>query len=224
MLRIAVTHSVHSDVRAYMHAVERAGMVPVSNPASLDGLSGLMLCGGVDMDPAHYFEAPHPATQEPDHKRDHLELRLFRRAFEQDLPVLGICRGLQLINVALGGSLVQHLGDNNPHRRPDAPRDVVHHVDIAENSSLALIYNRRRHGVNSRHHQAVKVVGDGLAVTARSDDGVVEAIERPDRRFCLAVQWHPEDRVDAAEGDTPLFEAFATAVRQSALRGGVGGL
>jgi len=162
---------------------------------------GLMLLGGGDVDPALYGETPHEKTEIVPAPRDAYEIALVKAAIARDLPIFAICRGIQLLNVALGGSLVQdiptqvlqHL-DHNP---PGAPSMIGHYVEVTPGTTLAELVEAEleRDGfcaVNSRHHQALKRVADGLRVTASSVDGVIEAVERPGSRFCVAVQWHPE--------------------------------
>jgi putative glutamine amidotransferase len=162
---------------------------------------GLMLLGGHDVDPALYGEERHPATEGIQAARDAYEIALVTAALARDLPIFAICRGIQLLNVALGGSLVQdiptqvlqHL-DHNPG---GAAAMVGHYIEVTPNTVLAGLVEAEleRDGfcaVNSRHHQALKKLGDGLKVTASSVDGIIEAVERPSSRFCLGVQWHPE--------------------------------
>jgi putative glutamine amidotransferase len=188
----------------YRLALHAVSVQPVENVTTLAGLDGLVLAGGSDIDPAMYGAPRHPETGEPDPARDSLEIFLLREALERDLPVLAICRGLQLLNVALGGTLVQHI---EGHRYPDQPD--VHPITIASHSRLRSILEVDEFVVNSRHHQCVDRVASGLVVVARAPDNVVEALELPGKRFVLAVQWHPEDRTDGP--DARLFEAFRDA-------------
>jgi putative glutamine amidotransferase len=137
------------------------------------------------------------------------------------MPVLAICRGMQLLNVAQGGTLQQHLPSAKVHVQRQADQlpgqhRAVHDVVVAQGSKLATIMGAGKHDVNSRHHQAVDRLGSDLTVTALSIDGVVEAMEVPDRKFAVAVQWHPEDRIGVSESDRKLFESFADALRASA--------
>jgi gamma-glutamyl-gamma-aminobutyrate hydrolase PuuD len=171
--------------------------------ASLDGVDGLLLSGGVDVDPALYGEGLHPETEAPVPVRDQLERTLLMQALAEDFPVLAICRGLQLMNVCHGGTLVQHYEGHK------IPSNALHEVDVEPGSRLAAIYGAGELRVNSRHHQIVGRVGAMLAVTARSKgDGVVEGLERSDRRFAIAVQWHPEDQISQYPEQLKLFEAF----------------
>lgn len=161
---------------------------------------GLVLTGGTDVDPSIYGAEREPATDEPDCERDAMELRLLREALHRDLPVLAICRGMQLFNVAhTAGTLMQDIAG---HRAP-------HNVSVAPGTQLAKILGAGTRSVNSRHHQAVGSVGRDLSISARAADGVIEALERAGRRFAIAVQWHPED-IFAQE--RALFEAFCEAL------------
>jgi Predicted glutamine amidotransferases len=159
------------------------------------------------VDPRLYDEQRQPETQEPDIARDQLEKQLLAEAIQDNKPVLAICRGLQLFNVAHGGTLVQHIPGGG-HSNDSHP------VSVSPESRLAAIVGEGEYTVNSRHHQAIGTLGEGLRVAAISPaDGIIEAVERPDLGFALAVQWHPEDRCDRVAGEKRLFEAFAEAVR-----------
>jgi len=190
----------------YRDALRQAGIEPVEGVADLAGLDGLLLAGGTDVDPALYGAAPEVDTEDPDRVRDRLEGALLDEALGRDLPVLAICRGLQFLNVHLGGTLRQHIED---HKKPKV-RDA-HTVKIAPGSRLHTILEAQEYVVNSRHHQSADRVGQGLAVTATAPGGVIEALELPARRFVLAVQWHPEARTDGP--DARLFDAFRKAMR-----------
>ena len=195
----------------YREALAAAGMEPVENVTTLAGLDGLVLTGGADVDPAFYGAARHPQTGEPDHDRDSLDSALLREALDRDLPVLAICRGLQLLNAALGGTLLQHI---EGHRYPG--QQEVHSITIESQSRLKSILEADDYVVNSRHHQSVDQVASGLVVVARAPDQVIEALELPGKLFVLAVQWHPEDRPTGP--DAKLFEAFRTATDLSSQR------
>ncbi len=163
----------------------------------LDLLDGLVLSGGSDIDPASYGEEPHPATVGTVPERDRTEIALARRAIECDIPVLGICRGMQLINVALGGTLKQHLPDDFGHedhrRNPGSFDNSDHDVRLDPGSLAALAAGETTHATKSHHHQGIAILGEGLQVTGYSVlDDLPEAIEMPDRSFVLGVQWHPE--------------------------------
>ena len=189
----------------YVRAVERAGgralLVPPASDGveeTLDALDGLILSGGSDLDPRLYGQEPHPETDDADPHRDDAELALLRAALGRDLPVLAICRGSQVLNVALGGDLVQHLpevvGDD---RHKELPGEFAEHeVEIAGSSRLGRTLGARAE-VKSHHHQGFGRIGAGLDVAARAPDGTAEALEDPSRRFAVGVLWHPEAGEDA---------------------------
>jgi len=193
--KIGIT--ISSEVRAepYAEAVRAAGGEPVvitpEHPVAFDELDGLVLGGGVDVNPELYGEAPHPETEEPNDARDAMERELLRGALDKDVPVLAICRGMQMLNVARGGTLTQHMEGHV--MRPDNKGEPAHPVKVREGSVLAGIVGAGTLEVNSRHHQAVARIGEGLGVVAAAADGTVEAVEMRGRRFVVGVQWHPED-------------------------------
>jgi putative glutamine amidotransferase len=212
--RVGITYRFDEKLAPYVDAVRHAGLdaVPLQAPGPYDlgGLDGLLISGGTDLNPELYGEDRGPETDEPDDERDEMELWLLQDAVDRDLPVLCICRGMQLFNVAFGGGLVQHLPSVEIHRQ----RGVIdaHAIATVEGTKLAAITGGGEFAVNSRHHQAVSRVGKGLVVSARSADRVIEGLELPGKRFAVAVQWHPEDRMPSRTPDTRLFEAFAAAV------------
>lgn len=177
----------------------------------MESLDGLVLAGGTDINPARYGQPPAPESDRPDDQRDEVETRLLRDALAHRIPVLAICRGLQLFNVVHGGTLIQHLPDGGPHQLKQ-PEAIAHTVQVTRGTRLASIVGEGEYGVNSRHHQAVDRVAEGLIVSAIAPDGVIEAIEKPGHSFAVAVQWHPEDRILVSAADRKLFEAFASSV------------
>lgn len=215
--KVGVTFRFQKKVEPYVRALTSVGLEPVlispEEPKSLGGLGGLVLTGGSDVSPSHYGQNQQPETDEPDEARDELESRLLQEALALDLPVLAICRGMQLFNVVHGGTLIQHLENTATHQVVSADSaGSVHQIAVVPGTALAAILGEGRHPVNSRHHQAVGVLGAGLTVSARSaDDGVIEGLERSDKRFAVGVQWHPEDQVNADKTQKKLFEAFASA-------------
>jgi gamma-glutamyl-gamma-aminobutyrate hydrolase PuuD len=201
----------------YVDAVERAGGRPLLIPPSstgleetLDALDGIVFSGGADVDPSIYGADPHPETDEPQARRDESELELLRAALERDMPTLAICRGFQLLNVARGGDLVQHLPETvGSDNHKQVPGEFAEHpVEVKDGTRLAGIVGAGG-GVTSHHHQAIGRVGEGLVETAWAADGTLEAVEDPSRRFALGVQWHPE----AAE-DQRLFDELVTEARE----------
>ncbi len=196
----------------YESALRSVGLEPVVNPESLVSAGGILLGGGSDIDPKLYREKRAEQTETPDDERDTREMALLKQAKASDLPVLAICRGMQLLNVEYGGSLQQHIGES--HRRRGVPD--VHPISVAPNSQLATILRTDGLTVNSRHHQAVCRIGDGLVISAWCPtDDLVEALEDPSRRFVVGVQWHPEDRTATHTEDLQLFEAFARAIAEN---------
>lgn len=214
-----MTYEDAKKVERYNAALRLVGLEPVpikaGEPASLAEVDGLLLTGGTDIEPKLYGQEPAPETQPPNPERDRMEMRLLREALDRDLPVLAICRGLQLFNVHHGGTLIQHL-PGDPHRAKQPPADPakpLHEISVAPDTKLSGILGEGQHPVNSRHHQAVDRPGNDLRVSAKSaKDGVIEGLERPDKKFAVAVQWHPEDQVRTDETQLKLFRAFATAV------------
>lgn len=212
----------------YIHAVQKAGGAPLlippqAGPAALSELLGsaraVLLTGGGDVDPALYREPRHPAVAGVSPERDQVELALIRFALGQQVPLLAICRGMQILNVALGGSLIQDIPDLFPtaiaHAVPE-PRDAPSHdVRIQPGSRLADLAGALTLGVNSRHHQAVDRLGEGLLPVAWADGDLVEGLEMPGR-WVVGVQWHPENMVDSSPPALALFEGLVRAARASA--------
>jgi putative glutamine amidotransferase len=207
--------------RRYADAVAQAGGLPVLVPPvpgiadAVGRLDGLVLSGGGDLDPASYRAARHEQTGPANESRDSAELALCAAALGSGLPLLGICRGLQVINVALGGTLHQHLPELVGHdgHSPEPGGYGSHEVTVAAGSALAGALGRNRLAVPTHHHQAADRLGAGLVATAWADDGIVEAVELGSAgpRFMLAVQWHPE-----AGGDPSLFRALVAAASRLA--------
>lgn len=192
--------------RTYIDQVRDAGgmaiLLPPDDEAALapeyllEHLDGLVLTGGLDLDPASYGARPHQATITGDGERDRFELALCYAAVEADLPVLGICRGVQVLNVALGGTLIQHVPDvvGDERHLPELGTYGSHEVELVAGSLVARTIGAERIVVHSHHHQAVDELGDGLVAVGRSlPDGIVEAIEAPERDFACGVQWHTEE-------------------------------
>jgi putative glutamine amidotransferase len=214
---------------AYTDALAAVGLVPAVLPpvtadlavAALTGAAGLVLTGGEDVDPSLFGEAAHPATGAPHAARDAYEIALGREAFVQRIPTLAICRGAQVLNVALGGTLVQDIPSQRTtatnHDQSARRSERVHDVTIEPDSALAAIVGATSITENSSHHQAVDRIAPGLRTAARSADGIVEAIEPIDPAWWLvAVQWHPEELTATPEPwDRRLFAAFADAVRDA---------
>jgi putative glutamine amidotransferase len=186
--------------------------ISVTNAPTLDGVDALLLMGGTDVNPQRYGEARHGETDNPDDERDQIEFDLLNDTIRIDTPTLAICRGLQLLNVACGGTLHQHLGmpRHDPEPEPEKKSDPAHQVAINAGTMLAEIIARPTCPVNSRHHQAVKDIGKALRVSAVSpEDGIVEGLELPHKQFVVAVQWHPEDMVSEFPEQLKLFETLA---------------
>ena len=209
----------------YCDVVAAAGGLPIALPHEPDLaqeylalIDGLVVTGGAfDVDPALYGGGERHGTVKLKERRTRFEWAVTQGAVERDKPVLGICGGQQLLNVVLGGTLIQHIPDVVPdalaHEQPNPRTEPGHEVSVLPGSLLHRITGADSLAVNSAHHQAAERVGAGIVVSATAADGVIEAIEDPRRRFCLGVQWHPEYRI--SPGDTALIEAF---VREAACR------
>lgn len=198
----------------YVSAVVRAGGAPVLIPPgaaveeTLNIVDGLVFSGGSDLDPELYGESPHSETAGVVRERDDFEVSLMRAALERDVPLLAICRGSQVMNVALGGDLEQHVPDRVGHEEHRAVPGTFseHGIDVLPDTRLAGVLGDRGGEVKSHHHQGFGALGEGLCESARAPDGTLEAIEDPTRRFALGVLWHPE-----AGEDRALFEALVAA-------------
>ena len=207
----------------YCQAVRTAGGLPVLLPhaaddaeAYLEQIDGLAVTGGnFDVDPALFGDTDRHETVSLKENRTAFEVAITRGALARDMPVLGICGGQQLLNVVLGGTLIQHIPDEIDdalaHEQPNPRDEPGHRVEIVPGTLLHDIVGATEMNVNSAHHQAVKDVSSSVTIDARTSDGVVEGIEAPDERFCLGVQWHPEFEIDP--GDRRIFAAFVDAAR-----------
>jgi putative glutamine amidotransferase len=208
----------------YPEAIERAGGVPVIVPllrpdaiaALLDHVDGVCLPGGPDLQPSVYGEEPHPRLGPTEPRADAVELALVRSADRRNLPILGICRGMQVMNVARGGTLHQHLpdvvGEHLQHRQPAHGSVTTHRVETAPHSRLRSALGGPALEVNSFHHQAVRTLGKDLVATAWAEDGTIEAIEQPGERLILGVQWHAE----GLRAHAPLFDLLVDAAAGAA--------
>jgi putative glutamine amidotransferase len=220
----------------YLSVLERAGLTPVLvTPAhgeeSIEQLisvcAGLVLAGGEDIDPSRYGHDPIPELGPVNPPRDAAECRALSAATERDLPILGICRGHQMLNVFFGGTLHQDLevamGAAAAHQQAGVWGSHHHQATLQRGSRLAAAIGRERIEINSFHHQAIRDVAPNLDVTARADDGLIEGVESRDHRWVVGVQWHPERHEARAQSTDPnirLFNAFAEAVREGAAGGG----
>jgi putative glutamine amidotransferase len=218
----------------YLKSLERAGAEPRvlrpghdSLPDALEACDGVLLTGGADVDPGRYGEAERHPTVDVDHDRDEYEIKLTRQALDRRMPLLAICRGLQLLNVAAGGTLVQDIPSSLTsavvHKRPSpsrVKRARAHDVEVVSGTALASLLGRRltpngHVAVNSRHHQSVRHVAPGFRVSATAKDGVIEGIERESAGFCVGVQWHPENYWRTGEF-AGLFEGLVHAAAERA--------
>ncbi len=217
---IGITCKRTNDMQNYIDAIEQYGGEPrlfssLAKPVAdhrnaisdyLSEIDALLLPGGGDINPALFFEKRHPAVDRVSRSRDALEIWLCQDALKTDMPVLGVCRGIQIMNVAMRGSLYQDI----PLHKVE-PGDVIHDIKIEADSLLSQITGDHIVKVSSRHHQSLKVIGEGFVVTAQSEDGIVEAIENPSKRFVLGVQYHPEwmlKNSDLEKHAAKLFEKF----------------
>jgi putative glutamine amidotransferase len=230
MALIAVTNcnKLEDYRQAVLHARGEVSVIESSTDVAqaLEGAEGLMLTGGDDVAPSRYGEPAHPTVVQVAPERDEFEIALVREARRLGLPVLAICRGMQVLNVACGGTLIQDIPTqvenalDHAFKVPPHPSfEYAHDVWVENDSLLARLMQERLSGsdsfaVNSRHHQAIKEVAPGFRVVATAPDGIIEAIEDPQARFCLAVQWHPENFWRTGEF-RPLFEGFLEAAGKS---------
>ena len=213
--------------RAYIDAVERSGGVPLPIPVSgeaaqralFERCDGLLLPGGADIDPRHYGEDVRAdCSVRWDEEVDISHLRLGRWALDEDLPLLAICRGMELVNVLRGGTLWQDLTVQGATQAQHTGLDrvaIAHDIEVAPGTGLDRIAGARRLATNSLHHQAVRRLGEGLVASAWSPDGIVEALEDPDARFCIGIQSHPEELIEAQPWPAAVFAAFVAAAAGS---------
>jgi len=215
--------------QSYVRAVELAGGVALILPphlaedklrAAFERLDGLLLSGGGDVSPASYDAQDSGLVWRVDERRDRAEITLAQWALAETIPLLAICRGAQVLNVAAGGTLIQDIptqvSDALTHSAPIASRPksaVAHTVDVTSDSRLATLVGAGELGVNSSHHQAVETLGAGLVITARAPDGIVEGLESPTHAFCLGIQWHPEAMVESSPVMRRLFEGLIEAAQ-----------
>ncbi|MBM3828586.1 MAG: gamma-glutamyl-gamma-aminobutyrate hydrolase family protein [Actinobacteria bacterium] len=216
--------------RVYLDAVLRAGGEPLTlSPRELrhdealqllKGFRALVLMGGADVDPHLYGQQRHPQVYGVNAEQDHFEMALIHAANEMRLPTLAVCRGIQLVNVALGGTLIQHIGDvpgavqHAPGKFPAGQEYVLHDVDISPRTRLSKAVGATKVNVASFHHQGIDVVGKGLKVVARSADGLVEGLEHTGRdRWLIGVQWHPEDTAATDPYQQNLYDALISVAR-----------
>ncbi|OEH84936.1 hypothetical protein BHU72_07020 [Desulfuribacillus stibiiarsenatis] len=209
--------------RAYSEAVIKAGGIPVLLPLTfqdlcdewLDSVDGLLLSGGEDVDPNRFGQHPIPKQGKITPDRDVLELSIIPKAIEKKIPIFAICRGIQVLNIACGGTLYQDINSQIPgtiKHSQNAPRWFgTHYIDIADNSKLHKIVQTSSMKVNSYHHQSIHTLGDGLEIVAHSSDGVIEAVEGTENLYILGVQWHPEGMW---ERDSLQFELFTAFIRE----------
>ena len=223
-------HRSFSMGKGYIQSVIAAGGVPLMVPVTLDEremralyeqCGGVLLAGGGDVDPAEFNEPVHEKIGYIDRDRDRAEFAVTRWAMAEDKPLFGICRGIQTLNVALGGSLVQDIPSqwqgavhHNGHYDGARRDDVLHTVCVEPGTCVWQMMRQAEVGVNSFHHQSVKRVAEGFVITARAPDGIIEAIEHPGMRFAVAVQWHPEEMSATREDMLNLFVSFVNAAQQ----------
>lgn len=222
MPNILTIYREKKETEPYAAALRAAGLEPIlisaddADPVTpLAGIDGLLLMGGGDVDPARFAEARAPETEEPDPALDAAECAAIATAVGRDIPILGICRGLQILNVQQGGTLTQHLTGHERHRRtPENRAHPAHSVQFIPGTQLASIAAPAlAWEVNSRHHQGIATLAKSLKVSAvDTEDGTIEAVERPGSRFVIAVQWHPENQAPVHAEQARLFQAFAEAV------------
>lgn len=201
----------------YVNAIQQAGGIPVLLPPQIttdqfqifkNFLNGILLSGGGDVDPVYFKEEPNPFLRRVDPLRDKFELDLIIWAIKEKIPILGICRGMQILNIACGGTVIQHLVDNKIKHTQDAPYWYPIHSVILTDRIIKDIFGRKTIRVNSFHHQSIGRLGTSIIEVARASDGVIEAIVKTDHPFALGVQWHPERMYNKYPGQKRLFQVF----------------
>jgi putative glutamine amidotransferase len=207
----------------YIEALDRGGAAPVVFPVvegyadapelALDLVDGLLLTGGRDLDAGSYGAEPDPANDVPDPLRDRIEVALAREAIEREMPLLGVCRGMQVLNVALGGGIDQHLADPDEVHRAEPGTFTSHPVEVVAGTRLEAILGDREATVRSHHHQGIEPLAESLTPSARAPDGLVEAAEVDGDAYCVAVLWHPEE--DLEGGGQHLYDSLIEAARAS---------
>jgi putative glutamine amidotransferase len=216
--------------RSYIEELRKVGAIPWIIPLVphdtdtlqhiFDRLDGVFITGGVDVDPSHYGESKTPLCGETDPDRDAVEIALLRHALQRDLPILAVCRGIQILNVTCGGTLYQDVTSQVPSAikhdyfpTPEQPsrKFLAHDISVNAGSRLGSILRDRVVPVNSMHHQAIKDLAPNLKPTAFAADGIIEAVESADERYLIAVQWHPEELTESHPGMARLFSSFAEA-------------
>ena len=229
LIRAETGKPIFANNRSYVHAVESVGGLPILIPmindltiltALLSRLDGLLLPGGIDLHPSHYGEEAHPLSDEADLELDEFEITLASWALQQGIPVLGVCRGMQLINVVLGGTLYQDIDNQYPNSIAHSHRHLphtylAHHINVEPGSRMEAILGAREVRVNSLHHQAIKDAGKGVRISGHAPDGVPELIEVSGYRFVMAAQSHPEEIYSIEPAFKRLFSAFVQASSSS---------
>lgn len=223
--RAGSNRPIYGNNRTYVHAVESAGGLPILIPMLTDlrnledllpRLDGILFSGGIDVQPSLYGEQERPEVDGVDPQLDAFEVAVANWALQEDIPILGVCRGMQLMNVILGGTLYQDISIQRSgsleHRRRDMPRTALtHEILVQEGSLMESVLGTRRLWVNSLHHQAVKKPGKGVRISGRAEDGVAELLEVPSHRFLLGIQGHPEEIYGQVDACSNLFKAFVKA-------------
>lgn len=206
----------------YVEGITNCGGIPICIPLEseeiVDSIDGLLLTGGFDIDPKYYNENAHPQLGVVTARRDEAEMQLVKKCLDKNIPIFGICRGIQLLNVYFGGTLYQHIdaqySTNIPHQQKEGRTVATHKVTVEKESKLYSIVQKECFQVNSMHHQGIRKLGKNLKAVAKSEDGLIEAIELENYPYCIAVQWHPEELLKV--GDTfskKMFQSFIESAK-----------